>query len=84
MMPLTLSRLARRELAENAVAQDLTVRDDGGERRAQIVRDVGEKLRAQRRLVAQLGDESRELKDLLLQRRESLGGDVIDVGASHR
>ena len=59
--------LPRRQLAQDAVAQDLAVRDDRGERRAQIVRDVGQELGAQRGLVAQLGDEPRELEILLLQ-----------------
>ena len=48
--------LSRRQIAENPVAQDLGVRDHRGERRAQIVRDVGEELRLERVARAQLGD----------------------------
>ena len=57
--------------------------DDGGERRTQIVRDVREKLRAERRLVAELGDETRELEILFLKRSEPLRGDVVYVGTCH-
>src|SRR5262249_44629205 len=48
--------LTRREIAEDAVAENFRVCDDGGERRSQVVRDVGEKLRLQTIASAKLGD----------------------------
>ena len=64
--------LPRVELAEDPIAQDLGVRDDGRQRRAQVVRDVREELRLQRIFVPQLRDFARELKMLLLELGQTL------------
>jgi len=55
--------LAGRDVAQHAVAQDLAVGDDGGERRAQLVRDVGEELALGHVEVAQLEHRALQLLD---------------------
>ena len=60
--------LARRQIAEDSVAQNLGVRDDRGERRAQVVRDVREELRLQRIARAQLRDLDGGFLELRLER----------------
>ena len=60
--------------AEDAVAQDLGVRDDGGERRAQIVRDVREELRLQRIARFEIGDVLKSLLELRLERDHATVG----------
>ena len=62
--PANAVELSRRQIAENSVAQNLGVRDHRGERRAQIVRDVGEELRLERVARAQLGDFAARLLEV--------------------
>ena len=60
------------------------MRDHRRERRAQVVRDVGEKLGFERVLVAELGDGASQPGVLLSQAPElSLEGGGIRVGARH-
>src|SRR6185437_10460197 len=63
--PAHALHLSHRQIAQDPVAQDLGVRDHGGERRTQVVRDVRQKLRLERVARPQLGD----LDDRLLELR---------------
>jgi hypothetical protein len=69
--PVDARPLPVAERAEHPVAEDLGVRDDGRERRAQVVRDVREELRLQPVARLQLGDEAPRLAGLRLERREA-------------
>jgi hypothetical protein len=60
------------QLTEDAVAQDLGVRDDGRQRRPKVVRDVGEKLRLEGVLRPQLLDHPHRVLVLRLEQRISL------------
>src|SRR5512141_662349 len=66
--------LLGRDVAKNPVTKNLRVRDDGGERSAQVVRDVGEKLRLQRVALAQVHDETLRLDELRLERLYTING----------
>ena len=59
--PRDAVELSLAQRAEDAVAQDLRVGDDGGERRAQVVRDVREELRLQRIARFEIGDVLKSL-----------------------
>ncbi len=59
------------ERPEDAVAQDLGVRDHRGERRAQVVRDVRKELRLERVARFQLGDRLKSLLELRLERHHA-------------
>ena len=58
--------------AEEAVTENLGVRDHGRERRPKVMRDVGEELRLQLIASAQVGDLLERRAELELQRRKSI------------
>ena len=82
--PRDALRLSLVERAQDPVAQDLRVRDDRRQRRAEVVRDVREELRLQGVLIAQLRDRPGEPEILLLERRQAaFGREIVRVHAGH-
>ena len=68
-------------LAQDAVAQDLGVRDDGREGRAQVVRDVRQELRLKRVARLQLRDEPRRSARTAVRRQRAGGRGRARAGA---